>query len=233
MALQEFISKFYSEGGPSFLNRFEVEIASPVVASAVETQQEITESERLRGIVRKTVNIPAAEFVSFKVVSVTMPGKNIRTTTNENVYGPTYEMAQGLTYAESIAMNFYLSTNHFERTYFMNWMDFIVKPDSYNLEYYDNYKKNIQLYQLDKSNQRTAGIQLLDCYPKTIGAVEYAQENGEVGQISVEFVFKEHYHTDGLGRILDRRYAPQADLSINARQKGRDVSPFGGLDFDF
>ena len=130
-------------------------------------------------------------------------------------------------------MNFYLSTNHFERTYFMNWMDFIVKPDSYNLEYYDNYKKNIQLYQLDKSNQRTAGIQLLDCYPKTIGAVEYAQENGEVGQISVEFVFKEHYHTDGLGRILDRRYAPQADLSINARQKGRDVSPFGGLDFDF
>ena len=26
----------------------------------------------------------------------------------------------------------------------MNWMDFIVKPDSYNLEYYDNYKKNIQ-----------------------------------------------------------------------------------------
>ena len=97
MALQEFISKFYSEGGPSFLNRFEVEIASPVVASAVETHQEITAAESLRGIVRKTVNIPAAEFVSFKVVNVTMPGKNIRTTTNENVYGPTYEMAQGMT----------------------------------------------------------------------------------------------------------------------------------------
>ena len=76
------------------------------------------------------------------------------------MYGLTYEMAQGLTYAESISMNFYLSTNHFERTYFMNWMDFIVKPDSYNLEYYDNYKKNIQLYQLDKNNERTVGIQI-------------------------------------------------------------------------
>ena len=233
MALQEFISKFYAGGGPTFLNRFEVEISSPVGLGPVQTQQEISAAERLRGIVSKTVAVQAAEFVSFKVVNVTMPGKNIRTTTNENVYGPTYEMAQGLTYAESIAMNFYLSANHFERTYFMSWMDFIVKPDSYNLEYYDNYKKNIQIYQLDKSNTRTAGIQLLDCYPKTIGAIEYSQENGEVGQINVEFVFKEHYHTDGLGRILDKRYSPQADLSVNARQRGREVSPFGALDFDF
>ena len=34
--------------------------------------------------------------------------------------------------------------------------------------------------------------QLLDCYPKTI-EIEYARENGQVGQISVEFVFKEHF----------------------------------------
>ena len=158
-----------------------------------------------------------------------MPGKNLRTVTNENIYGPTYEMAQGLTYAESVAMNFYLSSSHFERTFFMNWMDMIVKPDSYNLEYYDNYKRNISIYQMNKTNERTAGIRLLDCYPKTIGAIEYSQENGEVGQINIEFVFKEHVHIDGLGRIVNEKYTP-AVKELQRTQRGINVSDFGSLD---
>ena len=207
MALQEFISKFYDKGGPAFLNRFEVMIISPFEANQ---------------------NIADDRFVSFKVVSVTLPGKNLRTTANENVYGPTYEMAQGLTYAETISMNFYLGATHFERTFFMNWIDMIIKPDSYNLEYYDNYKRNIDIFQLDKNNQRTAGIKLLDCYPKTVGAIEYAQETGDVGQISIEFVFKEHMHLDGFGRVVNKKYTPQVELSLT-RQRGRNVSPDGPL----
>ncbi len=208
MALQEFISKFYDKGGPAFLNRYEVEIISPFAANP---------------------NLADDRHTSFKVVNLTMPGKNLRTVTNENVYGPTYEMAQGLTYAESVAMNFYLSSSHFERTYFMNWLDMIVKPDSYNLEYYDNYKRNISIYQMNKTNERTAGIRLLDCYPKTIGAIEYSQENGEVGQINIEFVFKEHVHIDGLGRLLNEKYAP-AVKDLQRRQRGIDFSDFGSLD---
>ena len=211
MALQEFISKFYDKGGPAFLNRFEVMIISPFEANP---------------------NIADDRFVSFKVVNLTMPGKNLRTVTNENVYGPTYEMAQGLTYEESVSMNFYLGATHFERTFFMNWMDMIVKPDSYNLEYYDEYKRTIDVYQLDKNNDRTAGIRLQDCYPKTIGAVEYSQESGEVGQISVDFVFKEHTHIDGSGRVLNQKYAPSIDLGARLRQRGRNVSANGGLEVD-
>ena len=124
-----------------------------------------------------------------------------------------------------------LSANHFERTYFMNWLDMIVKPDSYNLEYYDNYKRNISIYQMNKTNQRTAGIRLLDCYPKTIGAIEYSQENGEVGQINIEFVFKEHVHIDGLGRILNKRYAPPVK-DLQRRQRGQNVAVHGGLEID-
>ena len=211
MALQEFISKFYDKGGPAFLNRFEVMIISPFEANS---------------------NIADDRYVSFKVVNVTIPGKNLRTVTNENVYGPTYEMAQGLTYAETVSMNFYLGTTHFERTFFMNWMDMIVKPDSYNLEYYDNYKRTIDVYQLDKNNQKTAGVRLQDCYPKTIGAIEYAQESGEVGQISVDFVFKEHTHIDGFGRVVNQKYAPSVDLSARLRQRGRNMSVNGGLEID-
>lgn len=211
MALQEFISKFYDKGGPAFLNRFEVVIISPFEANP---------------------NIADDRHTSFKVVSASIPGKNLRTTTDENVYGPTYEMAQGVTYAESISMVFYLSGDHFERTYFMNWMDMIYSPSTYNLEYYDNYKRNIQIYQLNKSNERQAGISLLECYPKTIGAVEYAQDSSEVGRIDIEFVFKEHFHIDGQGNAKNAEYRPAVSTTPPV-QRGQFVSSFGGLDFDF
>lgn len=211
MALQEFISKFYDKGGPAFLNRFEVVIISPFEANP---------------------NIADDRHTSFKVVSASIPGKNLRTTTDENVYGPTYEMAQGVTYAESISMVFYLSGDHFERTFFMNWMDMIYSPSTYNLEYYDNYKRNIQIYQLNKSNERQAGISLLECYPKTIGAVEYAQDSSDVGRIDIEFVFKEHFHIDGQGNAKNAEYRPAVSTTPPV-QRGQFVSSFGGLDFDF
>ena len=211
MALQEFISKFYDKGGPAFLNRFEVVIISPFEANP---------------------NISDDRHTSFKVVSASIPGKNLRTTTDENVYGPTYQMAQGVTYAETISMTFYLSGDHFERTYFMNWMDMIYSPTTYNLEYYDNYKRNIQIYQLNRSNERQAGISLLECYPKTIGAIEYAQDSGDIGKIDIEFVFKEHFHIDGLGGAKNNAYRPAVSTTAPI-QRGQFVSSFGGLDFDF
>src|SRR6056300_1522889 len=176
--LDEFTATFSENKGPAHLNRFECFILSPYEANPT---------------------LAADRYASLRVVSVTFPGKNIRTVTNETVYGPTYEMAQGLTYAESVSFNFYLSANHIEKEYFSNWIDFIYKPDTYNLEYYDNYNRSIELYQLNKSDKRISGMKLLNCYPKTIGPVEYAQDAGEVATLSIEFAFKEHYLLDAQG----------------------------------
>lgn len=206
--LDEFIANFNQYGGPAHLNRFECLIISPFEANP---------------------SITTDRFVSFKVVSVTFPGKNIRTVTNETVYGPTYEMAQGLTYAESVSFNFYLSAEHRERQYFLNWVDYIYKPDTYNLEYYDNYKRDIQLYQLNKNDEKIAGLKLIDCYPKTIGAIEYAQDNSEIGQINVEFAFKEHYMTDGNGTELSRDNIPRTSNRTGGQGRSFSGSPVGSL----
>ena len=116
-ALDDFIASFSKFGGHALANRFEVKITSP-----------------------QAIRAPIADrHVSFRVEAFTMPGKNIRTVTNETVYGPTYEMAQGLTYAEDISMTFFLSAEHFERQYFLKWQDLVVKPNNYNLEYYNEY----------------------------------------------------------------------------------------------
>ena len=92
-ALDEFIASFSKYGGHALANRFEVKITSP-----------------------PAIRDPNADkHVSFRVEAFTMPGKNIRTVTNETVYGPTYEMAQGLTYAEDISCLLYTSPSPRDR----------------------------------------------------------------------------------------------------------------------
>ena len=201
--LDEFIASFNKFGGPAHLNRFEIQIISP---SAV---------------------FPGSEedrHSSYKIKSLTMPGRNIRTATNTNVYGPTFEMAQGLTYAETVKMAFYLSSTHKEREYFTKWMDFIYKPDTYNLEYYDNYKASISIFQLDKSNKRVAGIKLEEAYPKTIDAIEYSQDTGDVALISVDFAFKELYSINSSGTPINPANKPRSS-TVGLRTPINNLNP--------
>ena len=153
-ALDEFIASFSKFGGHALANRFEVKITSP-----------------------PAIRDPNADkHVSFRVEAFTMPGKNIRTVTNETVYGPTYEMAQGLTYAEDISMTFFLSAEHFERQYFLRWQDLVIKPNNFNLEYYNEYVTPIEVFQLGKN-----GLPLAE----------------------VSFVFKDFVFIDANGKGMD------------------------------
>ena len=132
-----------------------------------------------------------------------MPGKNIRTVTNETVYGPTYEMAQGLTYAEDISMTFFLSAEHFERQYFLKWQDLVVKPNNYNLEYYNEYVTPIEVFQLGKNGLPLAGLRLNECFPKTVGAIEFSAQNMDIARQEVSFVFKDFVFIDADGKVMD------------------------------
>jgi len=198
--LDEFVASFNKYGGPAQLNRFEARIIAPAQAEA---------------------DPMVDRHVSYRVEKVTMPGKNIRSVTNDNIYGPTHEIAQGLTYAEDVSFTFYLSAEHRERKYFLDWQDFIYKPNTYALEYYREYVRDIEIYQIDKNNQRRAGVKLLECFPKTVGALEFDQGNVELGRQDVSFAFKEFLFIDGNGR----------DLTVydNNSPMGLPTSfPFGG-----
>lgn len=193
-ALDEFIGSFSKYGGPALLNRFEVVIIAP--AAAVPSYKD-------------------DRHISFRVESVTMPGRNIRTVTNENIYGPTHEMAQGLTYAEDVSMTFFLSAEHFERNYFMLWMDYIYKPNSFNLEYYEEYHRPITIYQLGKNGERMAGVKLNQAFPKTLGPIEYSQTSSDLGRQEVSFAFKDISFLDANGRELSNPDTTAGNRTIN------------------
>ena len=63
--LDEFTANFNKYSEPAYLNRFEVVIIAPF----------------------ENPDIGRDRFTSFKVISASMPNKNIRTSPNENVYG--------------------------------------------------------------------------------------------------------------------------------------------------
>ena len=68
--------------------------------------------------------------MTLRVQSVTMPGKNITTTPNDNAYGPSYEMANGISFAEEIEVTFILDQDHRIRELFNDWQDMIVDPSN-------------------------------------------------------------------------------------------------------
>ena len=163
------ISKF----GQAKPNRFECEVFLPKAIKAASNTQ-----------------LPAD--LNLRIVGASFPGKNIRTTTDENIYGPSYEVAQGLTYGEEITLEFLLKQNHEERLVFNAWQDFIVSPTTYNVSYYNDYVSNIRVYQLDEQGHRTAGIEIRNCFPKTVNAIEYNMDTtSQLIKSTVGMSFKE------------------------------------------
>lgn len=130
--------------------------------------------------------------LNLRLESVSFPGKNIRTTTDENVYGPSYEVAQGISYAEDISMTFLLRPNHEERWVFNDWQDLIVDPTTYNLNYYNEYTSSMYVYQLDEANRYTAGILIRDVFPKTVNAVEFSNTSqNEIARATINMAFRD------------------------------------------
>ena len=114
--LNDILSTFHSEDGYAVPNRFEVLITRPR-GSASENRQ-----------------------VSMRCESVNLPGRNLNSATDSNIYGPTREIVNGVTYAEDITMTFQASSDLKERVFFEKWQalafgDWDGRGGNWNVKY--------------------------------------------------------------------------------------------------
>jgi hypothetical protein len=114
--------------------------------------------------------------MELRVQSVTMPGKNITTSPNDNAYGPSYEMANGISYAEEIEVTYILDADHRAREFFNGWQDRVVNPSSYDLNYYDEYVGTMTIYQLDQNDNCASAVQVNEVFPKSVGPLQYSMD---------------------------------------------------------
>ena len=170
-------------------NRFEAIITAPATLQTNAVQAEPV-NQIFTG--RTASTLDASRYVSLRLAQVQMPGRNIRTVTNDNIYGPTHEVAQGLTFAEELTCVFYLSNDHSEKQFFVDWQDTIVDEKTYNVSYYNEYVTSMLVHQLDRNDVITATVEIRDIFPKTISVLDYGQAtNNDILRLTVGFAFRE------------------------------------------
>ena len=187
-SLNAFLSHNASRDGYAKANRYEVVILLPSGVTngdfqgAGEAAMSTTVLSNLHG--------EAARRISFRCDSISIPGRNLRTQMNGNIYGPPHEIVQGQTFAP-VEATFYCGSDLAERYFFEDWQKITYNPDTYNINYYKEYVGSVEIYQLNEQDERTYGCKLEEVFPKTVAALAYGHGNSNtIQKVSVEFAYR-------------------------------------------
>ena len=194
--LNDILAGYRDNNGFAQPNKYEVLIFPPAKLGGGQNQNVFGGMER-QSELRK---------ISLRAQNVTLPGRNLSTTQDSNIYGPDREIVEGVTYADDISMSFQASSGLDERLFFENWQRQAFNEKTWNIGYYNDYISTIEMYVLDKQDQRRYGIKLWEAFPKTIGANELAYDsNDQIMLLPVSFTFR--YWTS-----LDQIENPQVSI---------------------
>ena len=117
-----------ADGGIAKPSRYEV-IFLPPVGNQTNIFSTVINAMRGDGTARS---------VSLKCEQISMPGRNIDTAPDTNIYGPVREIAQGFSFAD-IDATFQLSSDHKEKKFFETWQRISFDPLTWAMGYYDDY----------------------------------------------------------------------------------------------
>jgi hypothetical protein len=163
--LNNFLSEFHSENGYALPSRYEVIITSPAPGDA-----------------RK---------VSMRCESLELPGRSLNTSLDSNMYGIAPEIVDGITFGGTLSMTFQASSDLEERVFFESWQEEAWDRGTWNVKYYKDYIRDIDLYVLDVQDARRYGIRLRECFPKEIGPSSFdAGPAGEIVKIPITMQYR-------------------------------------------
>jgi hypothetical protein len=166
--LNEILGLVRGTDGIARQTRYEVILIPPTGARGTNT----TPSNAFASQMSDLTGDGTARATSLKCDQIEMPGRNIDTAPDNNIYGPVREIAQGWSFAD-ITAQFQLSSDLKERRFFETWQRLSFNPDTWNMGYYDDYTGTIQIFQLDEQDNRRYGVELIECFPKTVGELTY------------------------------------------------------------
>ena len=178
-SIENVLSSFRRNESYAQPNRYEVLIFPP---DGGRSWPESNLISRVRGDARE---------ISLRCESVTLPGRNLSSSPDTNVHGPLREVVNNVNYADSIPMVFQASADLRERVFFEKWQYTAFNPKTWNVGYYNDYIGTVEIYLLDKNNQRKYGLKLEECFPKAIAQTELSYaSNNEIIKLSVDMNFR-------------------------------------------
>ena len=166
------------------------------------------------------------------VESVDMPGRNLDTT-DFKVYGPKRQIVTGHSFSGEITMTVYCDKYLRQRSFFEMWQKAAFDQGTNNVHFYDEYTGGLRIYQLgafsgNQDRDRIAyGVELFECFPKTISAVSYGHgQVDEIQKISVTLAFR-----NWINLTMDKTgtYTTGAPYGKPSVIRAEDNSFLGGL----
>ena len=164
LTINEILAPFRDGEGVAKPSGYEVLFFPPVGAS----QTPSTVNTFFRQMFKNITDGDQRE-VSMQCHKIEFPGRNLDSTPDTNIYGPSREIVNGFSFAD-ITASFYQSNNYKEKQFFETWQRLCYDPNTFSMGYYDEYVGKIQIYSLDNDGLRRYGVELIECFPKTIAA---------------------------------------------------------------
>jgi len=185
--INEILAEFRSDDGFALPSRYEVVILPP---QGTRGQPKGALNNVFSKVMEENTGEGTTRKVGLQCETIEFPGRNLDTEPDSNIYGPTREIVQGYSYAE-ISGTFRCSSDLREKTFFETWQRLAYNPQTWSMGYYDNYSGGLQIYQLDQQDKRRYGVELIECFPKTIAAQSLsATPATEVQKIQVTFSYR-------------------------------------------
>ena len=178
------LSSFRTNEGAAQPNKYEVVIFPPTVPASGNHNP----SKRF---LSESISLSDKKEISLRCESVTLPGRNLSSTPDTNVHGPLREVVNNVNYADSVAMVFQASADLRERVFFEKWQYTAFNPDTWNVGYYNDYIGEVDIYLLDKNNQRKYALRLMECFPKSIAQTDLSYaSNNEIIKLTIDMNFR-------------------------------------------
>ena len=180
-ALDEIFAEFRSDDGFARPSRYEVFFFPPVSRS---------QTNIFAQIMGQTVADQTARKTALRCESFEFPGRNLDSAPDTNIYGPEREIVQGYSYG-NVTATFQCSSDMKEKRFFETWQRLAYNPQTWSMQYYNDYTGSIKIFQLDETDRQRYGVELVECFPKTIAAqpIAYASVN-EIQKVSVTFAYR-------------------------------------------
>ena len=164
-AINEILGLGRSNDGISRPNRYEVTLLPPTGQQGSQGKS----NNLFTKIMGELLGDGTVRATGLKCESISMPGRNIDTIDDTNIYGPNRKIATGFTFAD-INATFQCSSDMKEKKYLETWQRLAYNPQTFAMGYYKDYVGSIQIHTLDEQNEKRYGVELVEAYPKTIEA---------------------------------------------------------------
>ena len=162
--------------------------------------------------------------ISLRAESFQMPGRSLETqiASAGAITGPQREYVTQPLFADEISMTFQSTSGLDERRLFEQWQQLSYNVTTFDVGYYYDYVGTLDIYLLNQNNQKTFGMRIEECYPKSIAALELAAgPSTEITKTTVAWTFRKFSPLDAesqqsLGGTLVDTFTNTVERSLTA-----------------